>query len=480
MIRGPGLPLMRVPTSLCGPLRRCRIVGRRPRALAPAHAFCLRIGMASFAALLLGGCALMGGKDVGQRITEGGSAGETITVDELDQITKNFADRYVLFLANACDDIKSNATSPDQRRNAHRLKLAAATAAYDIATGPDPVKQLVDMAILVELHHVVWVDEGQSARFFGAELGARLSQALGTAQGEIWGLSGRVMTPEQIVALKEAIQEWRRRHPELQWVSDTRFDVVAGGEGVTLIGGTLGTLTAASGNITDSIGQSRLLGQRAFHFAKRLPMLLDWQVEAALENALTVPAESELTQDVSGILESAAGILARIERLTEQSPERQGGALDSRLSEIRRTLSEGKDLAMAARQTAEAFAELLKGIREREPSEPLGPNKEPNEDFEVAEYTAAAMELGKALREARDLLHETRDFAESQTAKQQFTELMNNVARDLAREGRETTDHAARRAAELIILFVVLVSLCTALLLWLGRRRGRVPKAPAK
>lgn len=464
--------LMRLRMSLPGPVRRCRSGGRRPRVL--AHALCSPIWIAPLAGLFVGGCALFGmsGKDVGQRTAEGGAEGQTISVDELDQITKNFADRYVLFLVNACDDIKGKATSPDQRRNAHRLKLAAATAAYDIATGPDPVKQLVDMAIFVELQHIVWVDEGQSARLFGAELGGRLAQALGTVQAEIWGLSGRVMTPKQIVALKEAVQEWRRRHPDVQWVSDIRFDVVAGGKGVTLIGGSLGTFTAASGNISDSIGQSRLLGQRAFFFSKRVPMLIDWQVEAALENALTVPSAGQIVQDVSRILASATDLLARMESLTESSPE-QGKKLDSRFTEIQKTLSQGTDLATAARQVAEAFAELLQSVQDlRKPSEPLAPSAEPTEPFAITEYTTAAVELAKTLREARDLLHETRDFAESRSAKQQFTELMHTVARDLAREGRATTDHAARRAAELIILFVVLLSLCTAVLLWLGRRRG--------
>lgn len=53
----------------------------------------------------------MGGTDVGERTAGSGTVGETISVDELDQITKNFADRYVLFVANACDDIKAHAVS---------------------------------------------------------------------------------------------------------------------------------------------------------------------------------------------------------------------------------------------------------------------------------------------------------------------------------------------------------------------------------
>ncbi len=48
---------------------------------------------------------------MGQRTAPGGKSGRPITVDELDQITKSFADRYVLLLANACDEIKKEAVS---------------------------------------------------------------------------------------------------------------------------------------------------------------------------------------------------------------------------------------------------------------------------------------------------------------------------------------------------------------------------------
>src|SRR5678816_1398558 len=85
-----------------------------------------RLG-ALLSCLLLGACAVPGGQDVGQRTAKGGKSGRPITVDELDQITKSFADRYVLLLANACDEIKRKASTADQRRNAHRVKLEGAT-----------------------------------------------------------------------------------------------------------------------------------------------------------------------------------------------------------------------------------------------------------------------------------------------------------------------------------------------------------------
>jgi len=158
--------------------------------------------------LLLGGCGLLGGRDPGGRTAEGGKAGTIITVDEIDQITKSFADRYVNLMSNACDEIKRASGGPELRRNAHRLKLVIATNVYDAATGPDPVKQLVDLAVIVTLDKLVWVDEGQAGRFFGAATSDALKRALESAQDEIWRLCLRAMRPEQLDALKEAVRQW--------------------------------------------------------------------------------------------------------------------------------------------------------------------------------------------------------------------------------------------------------------------------------
>ena len=434
----------------------CRRVGARCTALAVL-----------LCGLLLSGCLSLGtgGEDVGQRTAEGGSAGVTITVDELDQITKSFADRYVLLLANACDEIKREAASPEQRRDAHRLKLAGATAAYDVATGPEPVMQLVDLAVIVGLQKLVWVDEGQAVRLFGAELGAGLSEALVTADQEIWGLCALAMQPEQIQILKAAIQTWRRSNPGLEWITNIRFDVVAGGEGAPLIDGIVGTLSAPSGAITDSVGQARLFGQRTFYYFKRLPILMDWQIEAALGHVLAIPEAGEVIQRLASLLEAAAALMARLDALAAPSDGSGGGEVDPKLREIHLLLAEGKDLVLAARETAGAFAALLQDRPTSQPDAGAAP-------FDINAYTAAGAQFAQTLREATALLNEARSLAESESAVRQVEDLVNAAARGVADQQRDTIDHIAWRAAQVITLTIVLLALYTALIFWL-RSSGR-------
>jgi hypothetical protein len=429
---------------------------------------------ALLACLLSSGCGLLGGEDVGQRTADGGSASRTITVDELDQITKSFADRYVMLLANACDGIKQAARSPEQNRNAHRLKLAGATAAYDVATGPDPIRQLVDLAVVVELEKIVWVDEGQAARFFGADLSGGLCDALADAQEEIWALCTRAMEPDEIQALQAAVRAWRRANPGLEWIANIRFDAVAAEPDSPFPDEMLGTLSAPSGAITDSVGQARLLGQRTFYYLKRFPILLDWQSEAILEHALAVPESARLVQGLDSVLESAAGLLARLDQLASPSVAGDGAEVDPKLREIHLLLSEARELALSAREAAAAFAELLPRPPAVEPSDPSheAAAERQTPPFDINEYTAASAQIAQAMREATTLIRETRSLAESGLALRQLEELAGGATEDIARRSHEAIDHAALRAAQLVLLTAVVFLMCTGMLFWL-KSRGR-------
>jgi len=249
--------------------------------------------------------------------------------------------------------------------------------------------------------------------------------------------------------------------------------VVAGGHGVTLIGGNLGTLTPASGSVTDSIGNARLLAQRAFYSLKRLPTLLDWQLEAALDSAMTSPQADQLLQGVTRTLDSASGVLARLEQILGPSLEGAGAAIDPRLLEIHRTLTEGKELALAAHDSAVAVHEVLETVQKlREPSPPTEPGRADSRPFDINEYAAAAIQIATAAREANQLIADTSRLDESQL-RSQVEQMMDSSARSLAREGRELTDHVAWRAGQLIVLVFVLLLLYTAFAFVLRRRRRR-------
>src|SRR5687768_3885539 len=79
---------------------------------------------ALLAALALSGCSTLF-PDESHRLLRG-AAEPPITLANLEQRTRDFADRYVFLLGDACDNVKDAADTPERRQRAHLIKLRSA------------------------------------------------------------------------------------------------------------------------------------------------------------------------------------------------------------------------------------------------------------------------------------------------------------------------------------------------------------------
>jgi hypothetical protein len=104
---------------------------------------------------------------------------------------------------------------------------------------------------------------------------------------------------------------------------------------------------------------------------------------------------------------------------------------------------------------------------------PVNQPGEAGTPFDINAYTAAGAQFSQTLRDATALLHEARDLTESESVVRRVEEVVDAATRGLADQKRETIDLIAWRAAQVITLTIVLLSLYTALIFWL-RRRGRI------
>src|SRR6478735_5055801 len=98
------------------------------------------LAMVAFVLIYAAGCATPPKPDPA-------AAAKLVTLPEVDQLNRAFADRFVLLVAAACDQIEQDNPSATQRRMAHELKLYCATSAFDIASNPDPYTSLLDMTL---------------------------------------------------------------------------------------------------------------------------------------------------------------------------------------------------------------------------------------------------------------------------------------------------------------------------------------------
>ena len=161
----------------------------------------------------------------------------------------------------------------EQRRLAHQVKLVSVSGVYDIVTNAEPFAKLMDLLMVVTLQSYRWIDEDAAERTFGAR-SQSLIQAMRTLRVDIWGVAGRVLRAEQLQQLDALILDWRKRNPHVDILSYLRFDEVAGNRTNALdeikATGLFGEIAEA----TKVADDARLLAERAFYQAKRMPFLL--------------------------------------------------------------------------------------------------------------------------------------------------------------------------------------------------------------
>lgn len=234
-----------------------------------------------------------------------------ISIQELDQFTYGYADRYFMVISSAVDVIKRGNPDPIQRRFAHLIKLNGVQAMNDIVSGNDPYSQVFDLVVSVTLESMVWIDENRAEQVFG-DRAPGLIKALRTMRVEAWDLAAKVLTQEQLELLDYIILEWRRTHPEVEQVAYVKFDNFAGARAAGLLTelkegrGFLAPLSQAS-QVMKDWGR---LTERAFWYSKRAPNLAAIQAEGAVNEILSAP-------EINSMLQTAD----RLGRTAESAPQ---------------------------------------------------------------------------------------------------------------------------------------------------------------
>ena len=364
-------------------------------------------------------------------------AGERlVTMAELDQLNKAFADRYLTYVVTACEHLARANPDPEQRRLANLLRLVSVAAVYDIVTNADPYTSTLDLVLVVTLQSQVWIDEDRAGTLFGTR-GDVLARNLRDARTDVWDLAAKVLKPDQLQVLDWMIWDWRRKHPDIELVSFVRFSDFASGRGKSVLAEVPkgGGLLAPVGDAAKAVDEVRLLAERGFYYGKRLPFLLGWQTEAMADELASKP---ELAQAIAGFTQLSESV-ARLTAVAESLPtqlDAQRAHVRSEVEKLEQTLAsvlagygkavgQTQEMLTATSQTlggAQQLAESLEpvlGSTERimelmqgppgAPSAPAGPPLDPNEALKsmnqaLVELNAVTVNLNQGLASAERLL----------------------------------------------------------------------------
>jgi len=395
-------------------------------------------------------------------------------LQELQLEVMRFADGYVGREVEVLNRFQAGSITPEERLTVQNWKLAQATQAYIIASGPNPVANALDMVVLASLSRMVlddaWVGETYGAR---AQPVQQMQQQL---ESEAWRLLKGVLTDAQEARLREVMTQWRAQHPQVRNVAYIHFVDFAKSIGAPQPGeqNRPGNLFAMLGidpltNLDPAIREitlTRELAERSIYYIQRVPSLLDMQVERLTFEIATQPETKSMLAAVDRIslVGSASDRVARTlpavldherEALVAQLTgilRDQSASLGGLAGQLRATLEAGTGTANALHGALDSAGRITAQFA----TPPGAPPAPPGPPFDIRQYT--------------EMLRAATDTARELTLVAQQADGMLPALRTATQDATGALDKVVNRLFVMLLL-LVLVAVAATFLAALAYRR---------
>jgi hypothetical protein len=171
-----------------------------------------------------------------------------------------------------------------RRTAVHRL-LRYVAAVLDIASGPVPEVNLLDLLVLVKLARAALARRASRAGL--GPVRAELDDAFATAERDLAQLSEQASAPLRPAELDELVKTWLAEHPSQHRVEGVRLGNLAGtGRSGTERAAQIGGLLSSLGSAAASADRALLVAERGFFLVHRLPFVLRLQARLAAAEAI--------------------------------------------------------------------------------------------------------------------------------------------------------------------------------------------------
>jgi len=333
-----------------------------------------------------------------------------------------FADEYTARITDQVVAFQQGTDDPAERLVAQSWLVSQATAAFTIASGPNPELNAIDMLVFVTLSRMVIEDRWVLERYPIDAHG--MLDAHKALEKRIWGVASDLLTPEQIGELRSGLEVWHRDNPLQRAVPFIHLEDFAFATSSVRTGKTstssvfsfigidpLSNLDPAVRELT----QSRQLAERAVYYAQRTPKLLSMQVQQLVFELAVMPESVGLLQNIGrlGAAAQQTGNLAAdlpellakeraatIDQLTGILDSRQG-QLQALIVELRSTLEAGTATSDSVQGTITSLDALMARFEPAASSATTPSNRQP---FDITKYTETLRQLGETAQQLQVLI----------------------------------------------------------------------------
>jgi hypothetical protein len=357
------------------------------------------------------------------------------------------------------DRLGEQATSGLLRWQALTLKLASFASAVDIAIGPNPVANLLDMLVLASLTRLTvenyWVPE-----VFGQESGQDLLLAVRVLEQDIWAVSEKVLTAEQQGDLRALIRTWHEQHPNQYYIWGVRFREFSGQSAAALdrVAETGGLLRQVE-RTRETVDEVRAFGERVLYYLQRAPGLTGIQAELTVYSMLRQPEIVQALEDWQRVSESMERFAERAEDLPKQRLEAIEQLMEG-LAEQRKAFMDDliadenklRDVLGDLHQALVAANELVGGLDGLATKFNIGGADE--EPFDVNEYRQIFAEASGTVTELTSLVQAVEQLVASPTWEQRVPQAVD-VAHTIGGDAKALLTRVFLLAVALIAVFFI-------------------------
>jgi hypothetical protein len=211
-----------------------------------------------------------------------------LQVTDLQQHIQRFATGLTERLTDALVPLE-RAGDREVRQAALRQMLLYSSAAHDIATGPRPELNLVDMIVFARLCRGA-LERHWIPTLLGAA-GSAAAEAFRAGEEELWAIAAELFDDQQRQSLRALIEDWVADHPDQVRVegvrlSDFTAEAAAGGAHGKRAATARGLLKSIS-SATQAADQALTLAERGMYLLHRLPFLIRLQIRLAASEIMT-------------------------------------------------------------------------------------------------------------------------------------------------------------------------------------------------
>jgi hypothetical protein len=203
---------------------------------------------------------------------------ETLPELELQQEIERFSTQFCDRVTQATESLERSSVAPEVRDEALRKNLRYVSAAMEIATGPFPEVNLLDMIVFVRLCRAV-LERHWIPALYGSR-GHELAEVFARSDEELSDVAAKALNEAQRREVAQLVDSWLRDNPDQHRVELIRlsgFSSMVGAAAVERAGKAKGLLASVK-SATHAASQALLLSERAMFLFHRLPFV--WRLQA--------------------------------------------------------------------------------------------------------------------------------------------------------------------------------------------------------